>query len=121
MVTRALPWDSPAVVNRSITTGSLEGGLPSSDTNERARLAPGSFYFNRRPPVHCGVAPSSMIRGVTKIIRSRRFSSLLLKLNSLPTIGRPERSGMPERLVVNLGAGRAADTGGWPRRHRGLG
>ena len=41
-----------------------------------------------------------MIRGVTKIIRSRRFSSVLLKLNSLPMIGSPESSGMPERLLV---------------------
>ena len=41
-----------------------------------------------------------MIRGVTKIIRSRRFSVSLVKLNSLPMIGRLPRSGMPDRVLV---------------------
>ena len=51
----------------------------------------------------CGAAFESLrILGVTKIMRSFRFSVLLEKLKRLPIKGRLDNSGMPEWLLVTV-------------------
>ena len=65
------------------------------------RRARSRRVLDRRASGYCwSEAPSSVIRGVTKIMRSRRFSVSVVLLKSLPTIGRLPRSGMPDRIRV---------------------
>ena len=87
--------------------------LPMITNEPGGRRARRNFDLMLLLWAHSGAMSSSMIRGVTRMIRSRRFSLLELKLNSFPMIGNPESKGMPERVLVTCGDGQPADDRGF--------